>query len=382
MPRHPPLYNAAVALDGRRLGAGAMLALLVAVSSAHAIESQATILFTRSNEWHTAILHRAPNPPAMMSDLGLLRYAQTGPGAADGDPKRSAAASEAHKAIAVIYPDIAEPYRSVFTKIIEGIEDAAGGKVSSHAVGANADAAELGAQLKRQQVKVVIALGRQGLKVASALERDLAVVVGGVLLLPDAEHKSLSGISMTPDPALLFMRLRSLQPSVKRVHVVYDPQHNEWLIKLAREAARAQGLELVPHEARSLADAAKRYESVFAAADGRRESVWLPQDPTTVDESTILPLVLKESWNRNVPVFSSSYLHVKKGALFVLYPNNVELGRNLAMSALKSLAGESRKGIVPLREVYAAVNLRTANHIGLNISSQLQRSFDSVFPEQ
>jgi putative ABC transport system substrate-binding protein len=98
-----------------------------------------------------------------------------------------------------------------------------------------------------------------------------------------------------------------------------------------------------------------------------------------------LPLVLKESWNRGIPVFSSSYLHVKKGALFALYPNNLELGRTLANSALNVLASDSGKngkqGITPLREVHTAVNLRTASHIGLNIGYQQQRSFDSVFPE-
>ena len=164
--------------------------------------------------------------------------------------------------------------------------------------------------------------------------------------------------------------------------MVYDPQHKDWLIRLARDAAKLQGLELVAQEARDLASAARWYETLFAADDGRRDALWLPQDPTTVDENTILPLVLKESWNRNVPVFSSSYLHVKKGALFVLYPNNVELGRNLAASAQRILSGETRKGMQPLREVYSAVNLRTANHIGLNISNEQQSSFDSVFPEK
>ena len=92
--------------------------------------------------------------------------------------------------------------------------------------------------------------------------------------------------------------------------------------------------------------------------------------------------MLKESWNRNVPVFSSSYLHVKKGALFVLYPNNVDLGRNLASSAIKIISGEARRGMLPLRDVHTAVNLRTASHIGLSLSNEQQRSFDSVFPEQ
>ena len=38
--------------------------------------------------------------------------------------------------------------------------------------------------------------------------------------------------------------------------------------------------------------------------------------------------------------------------------------------------------MLPLREVYTAVNLRTASHIVLNLSEQQQRSFDSVFSEQ
>lgn len=284
-------------------------------------------------------------------------------------------------AIAIIYPDIGEPFRSVFAKIIEGIEEQAKVRVTSYPIGPNMNAIDLNAQLKRSGTRVVIALGRQGLKTASGLDRDIAVVVGGVLSVPEMESRNLTGISLTPDPALLFTLLRSLQPGVKRVFVMYDPQLNEWLIKLAREAAKAQGLELVAQEARDLASAAKLYEAAFAAADSRRDAIWLPHDPTTVDEGTILPLVLKESWSRNIAVFSSSYLHVKKGVLFTLYPNNLELGRNLASSALGALAGESRKGVMPLREVHTAVNLRTASHIGLNITYQQQRTFDSVFPE-
>ena len=328
-----------------------------------------------------AMVERVPKLLPPVRDLAREYLAQ----AVDPDPQPRRVGSmqaDVEGAIAVVYPDIGEPYRSVFTKIIEGIEQTTRAKVQPYAVGSNLDPVGLAAQLKASGVKVAIALGRQGLKAVSALDRDIPVVVGGVLLLPDAEHRALSGISLTPDPALLFARLKSLQPTVRRVLVVYDPQHNEWLIRLAREAARAQGLELVAHEARDLAGAIRLYEAMFASVDARRDALWLPQDPTTVDEAAVLPLVLRESWNRNVPVFSSSYLHVKKGALFVLYPNNVELGRTLAMSALRILSGDARKGMVPLREVYTAVNLRTASHIGLNISHQLQRSFDSVFPER
>ena len=283
--------------------------------------------------------------------------------------------------LAVLYPDLGEPYRSIFAKIVEGIEDKSRMPVISIPLGSKLEANELNAQLKRGGVKVVIALGRQGMKLASALDREIAVVVGGVLNIPENESRSLSGVSLMPDPVLLFARLKSLLPSVKRVIVVYDPKNNEWLIKLARDAARQQGLELVTYEAKDLASAAHQYETAFASAD-KRDAFWLPQDSTTVEEGSILPLVLRESWSRGIPFFSSSFLHAKKGALFALYPNNLELGHSLALAAQNAVSGEGRKaGVSLLREVLVAVNLRTASHIGLNIDYQSQRSFDSIFPE-
>ncbi|HVK93998.1 MAG TPA: ABC transporter substrate binding protein, partial [Noviherbaspirillum sp.] len=235
---------------------------------------------------------------------------------------------------------------------------------------------------KRSGTKVVIALGRQGLRATAGLDRDIQIVVGGVLSVPESETRSLMGVSLTPDPLLLFSRLKNLLPAIRRVIVVYNPQQNDWLIRLARDAAKMYGLELVAYEVRDLASAARMYENVFASSDGKRDAVWLPQDATSVDENTILPLVLKESWDRSVPVFSSSFLHVKKGALFALYPDNVELGRTLAISALAAISGETRRrGILPLREVQVAINLRTASHIGLVLGYQQQRSFDFIFPE-
>lgn len=283
--------------------------------------------------------------------------------------------------LAVLYPDMGEPYRSIFAKIIEGIESKSRMSVISMPIGPKLETGDLNAQLKRNGVKVVVALGRQAVKLASGLDREIAVVVGGVLNIPESESRSMTGVSLMPDPVLLFSRLKSLLPGVKRVIVVYDPKNNDWLIKLAREAAKQQGLELVTYEARDLASAAHQYEVAFANAD-KRDALWLPQDSTTVEEGSILPLVLRESWNRGVPFFSSSFLHAKKGALFALYPNNLELGQSLALAAQVAVSGDGRKsGVSLLREVLVAVNLRTASHIGLNIDYQSQRSFDSIFPE-
>ena len=70
--------------------------------------------------------------------------------------------------IAVIYPDIGEPYRGIFEKIIEGIEDKAGTPVAKYPVQYNTDIATLKSSLQRQNTKVVIALGKQGIQTAAA----------------------------------------------------------------------------------------------------------------------------------------------------------------------------------------------------------------------
>lgn len=299
-----------------------------------------------------------------------------------GATLRLASAGGSIGPIAVLYPDIGEPYRSVFSKIIEGIEEKAQTRISSFAVGSNFNPQSISSELKRQDVRVVIALGRNGLKAASALDRDIGVVAGGVLSVQENDVRSGTILSLAPDPALLFARLKALSPKTQRVHVVYEPRQNTWLLKLAKEAARLQGIELLAQEASDLKAAAAVYQGIFSSADPRRDALWLPQDSTTVEESVVLPLVLQESWAKGMPVFSSNVSHVKRGVLFALYPNNVELGRHLASSAL-GLAGGSQagKGVQPLREVLTAFNTRTASHLGLPRAS-MQQNFDLIFPEQ
>lgn len=294
----------------------------------------------------------------------------------------SPAWATAEDRIAVIYPDIGEPYREIFTKIIEGIEDKLGVRVASHPVRADTDLRALKASLLRRNTRVVIALGRQGMKTAMALDNDIGVVVGGVLTVPEEEARLQPVVSLSPDPALLFARMKALRPATKRVFVVYNPAFNGWLMKLAREAARARGLELVAHEAQDMRSAVRFYQEIFSTADGRHDVLWLPQDSTTVEERSILPLVLQESWDQNIAVFSSNASHVRRGILFSLYPDNVALGKSLAGLAQDMLnSGDSgTRGMLPLRDVQSAVNLRTAKHLGLNSVSQ--QGFDTTFPEQ
>jgi putative ABC transport system substrate-binding protein len=272
--------------------------------------------------------------------------------------------SAGEDAIAVIYPDIGEPYRDIFDEIIKGVEDKVGTQVSSYPVSANTDIAALKASLLQQKAKVVIALGRQGMRTATALNNG-AVVVGGVLTVPESEAKRQPVITLSPDPALLFARMKALMPMTKRIFVVYDPGFNSWLIKLAKDAASAQGLELVVYPAQDLRSAVRAYQEIFSKAESRSDVLWL-----------------QESWNQSIAVISSNFGHVRRGVLFALYPDNEALGRSLAGLAEDILNSDSeagKPGMMTLHDVQSAVNARTAKHLGINPARL--KNFDMTFPE-
>lgn len=312
---------------------------------------------------------------AVLLCIVLLPYAQT-------IKASQVSAKSGGNAIAVIYPDIAEPYRTVFAQIVAGIEDKANRHVVEYAVAANTDVNELKNGLRQQNIKVVIALGRQGMKIASSLDRNIGVVVGGVISAPESDFRDFPLHSLSPDPALLFAELKGLQPAVRRVFTVYDPRQNEWLMRLAKPAARNLGLELIAYEAQDLRSAMRCYQGIFASADSRQDALWLLQDSTTVEEGSVLPLVLQESWSRSMTVFSSNFGHVRRGVLFSLYPDNTELGRHLAESALAFLASGDygERGMILLREVLTAINLRAAKHLGVNTSRH--KDFDMMIPDE
>ena len=281
--------------------------------------------------------------------------------------------------VVILFPEVREPYRSVFLKITEGIVDGLKVPSTQYVVGEAEDIVALGQRLRSEQAKVVVALGRVGLLAVQSFPPELQVVLGAALI--PRESGSASGISLTPSPEVMFGWLRELSTDVKRVTVVYNQRRDEWIIAKAREAAKQHGLVLNALPAENIREAAEQYRNFFGQLKDGSEALWLPQDAGILDENALLPTVLKEAWEKNLVVFSSNPEHVKKGVLFSLYPDNLGLGRSLAALVQERLQapGESPR-ILPLGDLLIAVNSRTAEHLGLKLSSQDKRRFNLIFP--
>ncbi len=284
--------------------------------------------------------------------------------------------------IVVIYPQVPAPYNIIFKQIIEGIENNLGRDLVKYKLKSNDNRDEIKREILKNEPDAIIALGRGGIDTAKSLEINSPIIAGGAYLTPTPNDTRVYGISLTPDPDVIFSRLNLLSPKIKRIFVVYNPDNNAWLIELARKTAAKHDLELISNKAEGLREAAPLYRKILKNAKTETDAIWLPIDPDTVDDRIILPLILKEAWKKKLVIFSNKPSYVRNGVLFSLYPNNTDLGHALANIATRLLNKYEISGdnIIPIKDLLITVNIRTAQHIGIRFTEHQRRSFDLVFP--
>jgi putative ABC transport system substrate-binding protein len=279
--------------------------------------------------------------------------------------------------VAVIYPQVRAPYSAVFLAITEGIKAELPQGATTAEIPPD-ESPETVAQ-RLDDVDAVVLLGKLGLELSHKLDRPARRLVGAVFAQPDEIPPGVCATSLAPAPSRLFTKLRELAPDVKRIHVIYGADGNDWLIERARADAAAVGYELLPLRRESIREGASAYRELLAQMQSPTDAVWLVQASPFLDEASVLQMVLRAAWDRNLVVFSSNPSHVPKGALFALFPDNVEMGRHFARQLGKPASACT--ALAPLEQLDTAINIRTADHLGLGLNAQDAR-FDMVFPSR
>ncbi|MEE8059602.1 MAG: ABC transporter substrate binding protein [Pseudomonadales bacterium] len=284
----------------------------------------------------------------------------------------------AQKSVAVIYPKVREPFDRVFNDIIQGISqpqpEAIKEKINILLYQLNSDSKQekLSTWLKQKNPSAIIALGISGQNQVLLLKPTQPVVIGAVKTLQSLPPV-YQGIAFSPDPKVLFNRVKHLAPFVKNIAVVYHPKHNADLINRALSMAQSADLVLQTYPATKQREAAKKYRAILPTLP-RHSAIWITYDQL---DRSVLADILSVAWQRQLVVFSSTSSHVKAGALFSLYPNNIVLGRKLVETAL-GINDKNSSNF--LQDVYTAVNLRTATHLGLKLEKN--KDYDLSFPSR
>lgn len=277
--------------------------------------------------------------------------------------------------LVVLYPELEQPERDVFTLLRAGIQSGAaraGVPVATIELSDGASPSETAARIRSRTPRSVIALGRRAFQLTGTMQLATPVIVGGVDL--PVGNTGVNGISFAPNPRLVLGTLTSVAPQIRRVIVVVDPSRDRWLLEPAAAAARDAGLQLQVHEARSVGEAGAHYLNIFRYGNPRTDAIWLLEDGHFITSDT-LPTIIEQSWSKNFVVFSNVLAHVSKGALFAHYPDPRPLGESLAQLAVRPTG---RPQMRFLEDVKRASNVRVGAHLGPAVNNARLATYDIV----
>lgn len=294
----------------------------------------------------------------------------------------TAFAKDKETSVAVIYPDIREPYLSVFKEIKTGIDQSLEMPAKTILINKKTTASSLAKRLDEALIDSVITLGSGAYQFADEISDNRHVISGAVFTRPGNAEESISSISMIVSPSAQFAKLKSIAPNVSTIHVIYNPVQDNWLIQRARSALKNSDINLNAIAREGLKETAHAYQELLDDAKlSSKDALWLLQSDRVISESTVLSQVLQHAWDQRFIVFSANPSHVKRGALFATYPNNTQLGERLGNTLIADNEN-TLPHVDPLEDLRIAFNTRTAEHLKLNISRSKQKSFDLVFPNR
>lgn len=285
----------------------------------------------------------------------------------------SASSASLASGLVILYPEVRHPYARIYEDIIDGINETYPNTATAIIISPEEPADKIEKEILLQKPDVLVTLGERGAMIAEKIAPKTPILVGAVT----RQDIRRSGISMIPDPRIVIDKLLVLAPGSRKIHVVTNAAHKSYQIALADKYATSKQVSLVVHDAITVQAAATAYKRLLDDI-GDGETIWLMPD-SVLNDTTLLSLILKTAWVKRIAVFSSNPTHVKRGALFAVYPNNKMLGRSLGELAVKQETGMTiPQEITPLRDLHTIVNGRTSRHLGVTISRDMLSQFDNI----
>lgn len=246
--------------------------------------------------------------------------------------------------------------------------------------GDQANAGDVLARVHRADPILLVTVGSlaTGVVVADSWK---APIVFSMVLYPvqsgftSVNGRRVTGASLDLPLDLQFGMLHRLLPDARRLGVLYDTAETGPIVEEARAAAARHGLVLqgasVDRPAAALgalSDLLERVDLVWTVADSH---VFTPQ--------TTSALILA-ALRRRIPLIGLSTVQVRTGALAAFSCDYADVGAQAGELAVRVLRGENPAAIPPTfpRKVTMALNLRTAQHLGITIPADIEREAGEV----
>jgi putative ABC transport system substrate-binding protein len=231
--------------------------------------------------------------------------------------------------------------------------------------------------IKKQPPHLMLTIGTLATQAALREADDIPIVASMVGNMDELrQSKNATGVALDFPFVTQFEWMHKLVPEIKIVGVLYNPKENQAKIDAAVQAAKKEGLTLLPKEVetpRALPDA---LESLAKRVD----LLWGINDQIVLSPQTA-EAVLLFSFRNALPFVGLSSSWVKAGALYSLDRDYRDLGAQCGELALKIIQGAKPGALppVPPRKALYSLNLKTADHMRLDIPQSIIEGAQSVF---
>jgi len=230
---------------------------------------------------------------------------------------------------------------------------------------------------------MVLAIGTTAALAAKKEIKDVPIVFclvlnpvsSGLVESMESPDGNITGASLDIPLITQYKYAKLLIPDLKNIGVIYNPEETGKLVQNAAEVAKQDDLLLTARAiyserevSEALWDLVNKIDALWSVADG---TVFGPQSTQ---------YILLNTLRTGTPFIGLSPSFVKAGALMALSCDYYDIGKQAAGIANRILNGESPEDIpisVP-RKVSFHINLKTADHIGLQVSQDVIKLADEV----
>lgn len=273
-------------------------------------------------------------------------------------------AADAQEVAAVLSAEIG-PYREAY----EGLQEFLGRSVPSIPITEGSPRISL-------ETRVIVAFGGRA---AQWNYPDRVVLVYGMAPGTTLGLRGRQGLSIEvnilPHAETVLARLKEMQPSLKRLAVLWSSKSVEDYLKEARRASQSVDIEIISERLGGPAELPDRLRNLF----GKIDALWLLPDPVLVNSQTF-SIIKEYSWSNRIPFYAPTAGFVQQGATASVSTGFREIGRAAALAAKGVLSGEPAQGMVYPEKAEVIINLKAAANTGLDLSKEVLRRADKVLP--
>jgi len=245
--------------------------------------------------------------------------------------------------------------------------------------------AELSAELIAQKPSLLLGIGSPVVMPLFEASKGGVPIVGGISESPmragiasslARPGKNFTGITFLTDEmaAKRIELLKQVAPNVRKVAVIFNPQHFDDEVTFARRGAESLDLELTTHPINDIADLDAALQGVEAS---RADGLLVISSRLT---GIVAAKIAQYGRERRLPVIASWREFTDSGALLSYGPSRTFEAKRLVGYVQRVLNGE-KPADLPIEQPVKfelVINLKTARVIGLTVPPSLLGRADDV----